>query len=34
MNPIREAELRSELGDEEYFERLETEENGREWMDR
>lgn len=27
-------ELRQELGDEEYFERLEADENEREWMDR
>jgi len=27
-------ELREEMGDEEYFQRLEAHENEREWMDR
>jgi hypothetical protein len=31
---MSQEELRQELGDEEYFERLEAEENRREWMDR
>ena len=31
---MREEEMRADLGDKEYFERLEAEENAREWMDR
>lgn len=31
---MSQQELRQELGGEEYFERLESEENRREWMDR
>ncbi len=30
----RDDEIRADLGDEEYFHRLEVEENDREWMDR
>ncbi len=31
---MTDQELREDMGDEEYFERLEAEENEREWMDR
>gem|GEM_PF-2239248 len=31
---MQECDLRQEVGDEEYFARLEAQQNEREWMDR